>query len=165
MKALLAATVLILSTSAANAYDENYMSIGLGAHGPIAKSDKLAASLDWRGKRFDQSMIGVANISPMAGALVDTEGDLYGFAGLLYDWNIKGGPWHIVPSLSAGLYHHASGGVDLGGVLEFRYGAEVNYAMTPQSQIGAGLYQLSNFGLYDYNPATEEIMVNYSFSY
>jgi hypothetical protein len=165
MKTLLVATALVLSTASANAYDENYMSIGLGAHGAFDKQDKLAANLEWKGKRFDHDMLGVTNVSPLVGAMVDSEGDLYGFAGLLYDWNVDG-QWHIVPSFAAGLYNTAdNGGIDLGGALQFRYGAEVNYALTPQSQIGMSLYQISNFGIYDTNPATEDVMVNYSFAY
>jgi hypothetical protein len=165
MKTLLAASALILSAASANAYDENYMAIGLGAHAAFDDHDKLAANLEWRGKRFDESMINIANISPVVGALIDVEGDIYGYAGIAYDWNVNGN-WFVVPNFAMGLYNTAdNGGIDLGGAIQFRYGVDLNYMLTPQARIGASLTQISNFGIYDNDPAAEDFMVNYSFAY
>lgn len=163
-RALLAATAICLLSAPSHAYDQNQLVLGLGAHDVFDDNSELGGQLEWRGKRFDDTMIGVANISPQAGMLVDVEGDILVYGGLLYDWNVHE-RWSIVPSLSAGLYRDSDDGIDLGSWIQFRSAIEVNYMVTPDSRLGLNLAHVSNWGLDDYNPGTEILTVNYSWGY
>ncbi len=160
----LAAAVISMVSSPSLSYDQNQLVFGLSAHNAFDSKDEVGAQIEWRGKRFDDTMLGVANISPQIGLLADWESDIYLYAGLLYDWNVHE-RWSIVPSFSAGLYHHGDDGIDLGGVIEFRSAIELNYMISPDSRIGLNLAHISNFGIYSDNPGTEIVTVNYSTSY
>ena len=162
-KLTLIAAMALISTNAA-AYDQSNLVLGLGVHNAFDSDDELGGNIEWRGRRFDESFVGVPNISPQIGLSADVEGDVNLYAGVLYDFNMSNGI-SIVPSFSVGLYNHADDGIDLGGALNFRSSIEVNYMYTADTRLGLNLAHISNFGIYDDNPGTETLTFNYSFAY
>ncbi len=99
-------------------------------------------------------------LKPFAGIFGTTDGSVYGYGGLLVDLFLGE---HIVltPSAAVGGYHDG-GGKDLGGVPEFRTGAELAYRFDDQSRIGVSFYHISNAGLGSDNPGTEYLSFTYS---
>lgn len=159
MKKLLAAAVLAASISApAMAYDSPAIAIGLGAYRAF-DSQVIGVKAEYRFSDFQS----IPNLSPIAGFEADADGALYGYGGILYDWNVYD-KFFITPSFAAGLYHQGDS-VDLGGAFNFRSTIEATYAMTPTTRFGVSLSHKSNASLYDDNPGTEEILAVYSFQY
>lgn len=157
-KLALAAVLAAITTTPAAAYDQPAIAIGLGAY--QAMDDQIiGVKAEYRFSDLES----VPNLSPIAGFEVDADGALYGYGGILYDWNVAN-RWYIVPSFAVGLYEEGDS-VDLGGILEFRSTIEVDYALTPTSRLGASLSHKSNASIYDKNPGTEEILAVYSFQY
>ncbi len=159
MKKLLAATILAASVaSPAFAYDNPALVVGLGSHSTF-DDPVIGAGVEYRFGDFQS----IPGLSPMVGATADADGALYGYGGLLYDWNFYD-KFFLVPSFAAGLYHEGDS-VDLGGVVEFRSAIELDYAITPNTRFGIALSHKSNAGLYSDNPGTEEITALYSFQF
>src|SRR6185295_3934288 len=101
-----------------------------------------------------------AGISPVAGGMATSDGELYAYAGLRLEVPL-GKAWMLSPQSAAGLYH-AGDGKDLGGAVEFRSGFELSRRIGARSSLGLLLYHLSNAGLYRRNPGTESLVLTYS---
>lgn len=110
--------------------------------------------LEFRGDAFWH------DLEPMAGVQINTDGGIYGYAGLNYDWMFAE-DWYLTPNAAVGLYDDNSS-VDLGGVVEFRTGLEVSYAFEGDYRLGLAFHHISNAGIYDDNPGTEQVMLTYS---
>jgi hypothetical protein len=158
-KLAMAAIVAATMASPAMAYDRPAISIGLGADEVFDSDSNLVGNIEWRGSSFNA----VPGLSPMAGLEGDTEGALYVYGGVLYDWKFSP-KWALVPSFGIGAYHQGDS-VDLGGALEFRSALELDYSITPASAIGVQLNHKSNAHIYDHNPGTEELLAKYTFQY
>ena len=65
------------------------------------------------------------------------------------------------PSFAVGAYADGNG-KDLGGVLEFRSAIALAWRFDDRSRLGVEFSHLSNAGIYDTNPGTENLTVNYS---
>lgn len=100
------------------------------------------------------------DLQPMIGLQANVDGGVYGYAGLNYDWQFANN-WHLVPNLAVGAYDDHSS-KDLGGTLEFRSGIELDYALANQHRLGLAFHHISNAGIYDENPGTEQLMLTYS---
>jgi len=99
-------------------------------------------------------------LTPMAGAFVTAKGGLYGYGGVFVDVFL-GRRVVLRPSFSAGAYADGNG-KDLGGVLEFRSAIALAWRFDDRSRLGIEFAHLSNAGIYDVNPGTENLTVNYS---
>jgi lipid A 3-O-deacylase len=99
-------------------------------------------------------------IAPMVGGFVTAEGSVYGYGGLYLDVFL-GRRIVLRPSFSVGAYGEG-GGKDLGGVLEFRSAIALAWRFDDRSRLGIELSHLSNAGIYDNNPGTENLTLNYS---
>lgn len=168
MKKFLIAAVVIAAaaTPEAQAYDRNHLKLGIGVDNVFddarpGEDDKttLGGRIQWRGKSFE-SFIGLKNFSPQFGLDVSADGAVYGYGGLLYDWNFYD-RWSLIPNISVGAYSHG-GGKDLGGVLEFHDSIELTYTLDGGSRVGIELTHMSNASIYDENPGKEDIMLTYS---
>ncbi|MCH2546725.1 MAG: acyloxyacyl hydrolase [Alphaproteobacteria bacterium] len=100
------------------------------------------------------------DLQPMIGIQGDTNGSLYTYAGLTYDWEFFNN-WHIAPNVAAGMYRQHSS-KDLGGKFQFRSGIELGYDLPNEHRLGIAFHHLSNAGMYGKNPGVEQFMVTYS---
>ena len=99
-------------------------------------------------------------LTPMAGGFVTAKGGLYGYGGVFVDLFL----WRrlvLRPSFAVGAYADGNG-KDLGGVLEFRSAIALAWRFDDRSRLGVEFSHLSNAGIYDTNPGTENLTVNYS---
>ena len=65
-------------------------------------------------------------------------------------------------SLFPGLYIE-NGGPDLGGIIIFRSGVEMEYKINESSSISIGVDHRSNADIYDYNPGMNTFRLSFSF--
>ncbi|TAH34744.1 MAG: acyloxyacyl hydrolase [Alphaproteobacteria bacterium] len=119
--------------------------------------DKKAAEfvLEYRVKSWNWN-----TMSPLVGIMATTDGAVYGFAGLGFDWFINKN-WVVNPNFAAGAYHNGSG-KDLGSAIEFRSGLELNYVMEDRARLGLAFNHISNASIGDENPGTESLLLTYS---
>jgi hypothetical protein len=165
MNKLLLSFAIIATTTLSNtasAYDQGAWALGLGASEVFGeKYTGAVANVEYRSAdSFGQDLIGIENLSWIAGAEFDTNSSAYGYAGLLYDIALTE-KWSLTPSLAAGFYTKGDG-KDLGGAFEFRENIELNYKLTEASRLGLAISHKSNAGIYDRNPGTETIQAVYS---
>jgi len=119
-------------------------------------SDDIAAmaGVEWRSD-FRQLIL-----TPMAGGFVTSDGSLYGYGGLFIDIHLTD-QFVVRPSASVGAYSEGNGR-DLGGWFEFRTGVEVAWRFEDLTRLGIEFTHISNAGIYDVNPGTEMLTINYS---
>ena len=98
--------------------------------------------------------------TPMAGGFITAHGDLYGYGGVFIDLFL-GDSVVLRPNFSVGAYSDG-GGKDLGGLIEFRSAIELAWRFHDHSRLGIEISHLSNNHIYDKNPGTEILTVNYS---
>lgn len=110
--------------------------------------------LEYRGESFWRDLL------PIAGVQVNTDGGLYGYVGLNYDWQFTD-RWYLTPTLAVGAYDDNSS-EDLGGWLEFRSGIEISHRFENAHRLGLAFHHISNASIYDENPGTEQVMLTYS---
>lgn len=99
-------------------------------------------------------------LTPMAGGFITAEGGLYGYGGVFIDIFL-GRRVVVRPNFSVGAYSDGDG-KDLGGILEFRSAIELAWRFDDRSRLGIELSHLSNASIYDSNPGTENLTINYS---
>lgn len=99
--------------------------------------------------------------APFVGAMTNAEGAFYAYAGLGLDIFL-GERFVLTPNAAFGAYADGDS-KDLGGVLEFRTGAEFAYRFNDASRLGLAFNHISNASIYDSNPGTESIVVTYAF--
>ena len=66
----------------------------------------------------------------------------------------------VMPTLAAGWYVDGNE-VKLGNRVEFRSGGDIYYRFKNNVRVGIGLYHISNAGLGDQNPGTEQALLKY----
>lgn len=98
--------------------------------------------------------------SPLFGVMATTDGAVYGFAGIGFDWFLSNN-WVLNPNFAAGAYHNGSG-KDLGSAIEFRSGLEINYAFEDRSRLGLAFNHISNASIGNENPGTESLLLTYA---
>ncbi|MEL6430117.1 MAG: acyloxyacyl hydrolase [Planctomycetota bacterium] len=99
-------------------------------------------------------------LAPIVGASLLADGGTYVFAGARHEHELGGG-FFLAPSFAAGIYQE--GGVDLGGPLEFRSGLDLGVRPTDELELTAGIYHLSNGGLYSLNGGAESALFGVTF--
>ena len=91
-------------------------------------------------------------LRPIAGLAELEDGAEYFYAGVRYDVDL-GERWQLSPSFAPGIYLGES--LDLGGPVEFRSGVDLAYRFHDRWKAAAGIYHLSNGGLYSRNGGSE----------
>ncbi len=119
------------------------------------------ASAPWRyGIEYRNSPIGKWGITPAIG-IARTENDSnYLYLEAKKDYRLSTA-WILTPSLGIGRLG-GRGGVRLGHKIEFRSGIELAYRFSNDHRIGVAIYHLSNGGISERNPGTEEIVLSLS---
>jgi lipid A 3-O-deacylase len=116
--------------------------------------NSTALELTYRTERWRLWRIGL-----QAGAMANLDGAIYGHGGLVLPIALPAG-FGVSPSFSVGAYRKGSS-VDLGSVLEFRSGIQVDRAIRGTNRIALFLYHLSNANLGTENPGTEVLGLGY----
>lgn len=157
MKKLLAmsALALALSSTAAHAGDERYLTLGVGVFDII--HDEPASTefrLEYRHNNIWKSLY------PSLGVMVNTDDAVYGVFSLNYDFYLHE---HIVltPYTGVGVYEE-NDSKDLGGPIEFRSGVELAYEADNGTRLGVNFSHMSNASIYEDNPGAEELVFNVS---
>ncbi|HXP98130.1 MAG TPA: acyloxyacyl hydrolase [Telmatospirillum sp.] len=95
---------------------------------------------------------------PHAGVTVATDGDYFGYAGILTDVYLGK---HIVLSPNFAVGGYGGHGYRLGSHVEFRSGGDVAWRFEDTSRLGLGVYHISNAGLTQRNPGEESFLLEY----
>lgn len=145
---------ILLGAGPAAADDPDFLAVSLGAFDVNDDETTVEARLeyrsDWRWWMF----------KPFGGAMANGDGGGYVYAGVLIDL-FFGRRIVVTPSFAPGAYIEGDG-KDLGSVLEFRSQIEVSYRFDDRSRLGVALSHMSNAGIGDENPGTENLVLTYA---
>ncbi len=97
---------------------------------------------------------------PMGGIMANSDGGGAAYAGVLVDLYF-GNRLVLTPSFAPGVYLHGAS-KDLGGPIEFRSQVELSYRFDDRSRLGFGISHMSNAHIYNKNPGTEILFINYA---
>jgi lipid A 3-O-deacylase len=100
-------------------------------------------------------------LRPTVGVNVSTDNSVYGYAGLNWDIPVIANQLYLIPNFMAGAYREGDG-KDLGGAIQFRSGVELAYQFQNQHRLGVAFNHISNASIYDKNPGSETLLINYS---
>jgi len=154
MAAMLAAALAWQASPVAAEDDPEYLSFRVGGFDVNDDSTTGMLGVEYRSAWKDLIL------TPMAGGFINADGGLYGYGGVFVDVFL-GRRVVLRPSFAVGVYSD-SDGKDLGGPLEFRSAIEIAWRFNDRSRLGLELSHLSNAGIYDENPGTENLTINYS---
>ncbi len=158
---VLATTALISAPTMAGEVENcncntDYLTVGAGYFDAFDNNNPSAAfSVEYKAKPVLWNVL-----RPVVGGLVNSDGALYGYAGMAFDFEV-GERMFIIPHVAVGAYEEGSS-FDLGGTVQFKSGVEFAYELENKSRIGLSLDHISNGGIYDRNPGTETVMLTYS---
>lgn len=152
-KSLFLAVAAAASLLAHAATAEEYLTLSAGSF-DVDDENTPNFGLEYRGESFWYDLL------PIAGVQANTDGGIYGYVGLNYDWQFTD-RWYLTPTVAVGAYEDNSS-VDLGGWLEFRTGVEVSHRFSNAHRLGLAFHHISNASIYDENPGTEQVMLTYS---
>lgn len=152
----LSALILLVLSTITHADESRDVVVSAGAY-DVFENAATEIGIEYRLEPLES----VTTLVPAAGVGINSDNDYWLYAGLRYDLDFADS-WVFTPHISAVLYEHGDG-IDLGGNIQFRTGAELAYKLENGSRIGVGIYHLSNFGLEDENPGAESLIINYSF--
>lgn len=99
---------------------------------------------------------------PLAGANVNTDGDVYAYGGFMFD--LKLGPVYLAPNFAPGIFVRGDG-KELGHVIEFRSGIEAGISLgegDDDHRLGIAVNHVSNAELGSKNPGAETALLIYS---
>jgi hypothetical protein len=102
----------------------------------------------------------IPDLVPVLGAMRTSKGTLYEYAGFRLDFPVAE-RWVTTIGFGAGNYHHGDG-KKLGGPVELRSGIELARRFGAGSRLGLCLYHLSNAGLYEHNPGSESLVLDWT---
>jgi hypothetical protein len=130
----------------------NYLDLGVGAAGIEDRVRAPAARVEFR---YGGKILG---IGPAVGVLANGDGAVMGYGALYADIAYR----HVVitPFGGIGAYHHG-GSRDLGGVFQFRIGVAASYEFDDGRRVGMQFAHISNSGIHDDNPGTEDLLLTY----
>jgi lipid A 3-O-deacylase len=105
----------------------------------------------------------IPDFIPVLGAMRQSKGIVYGYAGFRLDVPVSE-RWVTTIGFGAGNYHHGEG-KKLGGPVEFRSSIELARRFGESSRLGLALYHLSNAGLYEHNPGSESLVLDWTIGF
>jgi hypothetical protein len=98
-------------------------------------------------------------LGPALGLLANTEGGVFGYAGMYGDLSYRN--IYLTPQLAIGGYREGSS-KDLGGVFQFRLSLDLAYRFANGHRFGIRVAHISNAAMHDSNPGEEELLLTYS---
>jgi hypothetical protein len=110
--------------------------------------------------RFPES---VWMIKPLVGVIGSSRGSSYVYFGLRIDF-IFADHYVVMPDAAVGWYHRGTD-KNLGSPVEFKTGAEFAYRFDNAARIGIAFDHISNAGLTQANPGTEQLMLMVSYPF
>ena len=153
----LIASLLLLAAlaSPAAAQEQAHLVVGAGVTGFARHNDRVRettefASVEYRGTRNLWR-----GVRPLAGLWVTTHGAAYVHAGLYRDFDLNS-RWTATLHFSGGGFARRDG-MDLGDTIEFQSGVDLFYRTHDGWRWGMTLRHISNGGLADSNPGTENL--------
>ena len=102
-----------------------------------------------------------SQFKPTLGFNFDTDGAIYGYAGVNWELPLYSDKLYFIPNFMVG-YYTENGGKDLGGEVEFRSGIELAYQFPSRSRLGVAFNHISNASIYDRNPGAETLLLTYT---
>jgi lipid A 3-O-deacylase len=96
---------------------------------------------------------GARRLTPLLGLMVNSDGGLYGYAGISMTLGLPAS-LTVSPSLSVGGYRQGNS-LDLGSILQLRSGLQLERPVRAGDGLVLFFYHLSNAGLGERNPGTE----------
>ncbi len=154
--AALALGLVALAGGAAHADDPPFIQSSVGIFDIDHEEKATAFNFEYR---FADTHFWI--FKPIVGGFVTTKRGLYGYGGFRIDIFL-GKRLVFTPSTAFGLYDKGNG-KDLGHVVEFRSGVELDYRFDNRARLGLGFHHLSNAGIGDRNPGTEILGMFFSF--
>lgn len=164
MRRFLLAAALALTAAAAQAKDITglpgpYLVPYIGAYNALNQDDQDNPAVFGVEYRFSDIFYG---LRPTVGMFISSETDKYGYAGINWDIPLIDHQLFLTPNFMVGLYDDGNSSVDLGGPIEFRSGLELSYQFQNQHRVGIAFNHISNASIYDKNPGTETLLVNWA---
>ncbi len=159
LRAAAAGTLLCLSALPASALDLSIndgpsVVFGAGAY-EIVRNE---ASAVFRGEyRFGDKYF---FLQPFVGLEGTSGHNIYGYGGFGVEIGLTD---HLIlyPNVAVGLYGKGDD-KELGSVIEFRSGFELDYRFSDKSRLGFSFHHLSNAGITMRNPGVEEALLTYT---
>jgi lipid A 3-O-deacylase len=149
--AVLALAASILPGAARADDDPGLLALGIGAF----DFDHRQPAAEFRGEwRFSQ---GLWLIKPLLGAFVTSRGSFYGYFGLRADIILA--EHYVIMPVAAFGYYDKGNGKDLGSHAEFKTGVEFAYRFDNAMRLGLAFDHISNAGITQKNPGTENLLV------
>lgn len=143
--------------------DNHFFQIGLGAGNvPITDRDRSGfydAVSAPEGRLEFRLGDKVAGIGPLAGAMANTDGSAFGYAGLYTDLRV--GRIYFTPAAGIGAYDEGDGR-DLGGTFQFHLALDVAWRLEDGDRIGVKVAHISNAGLHEDNPGTDSVLFTWT---
>jgi opacity protein-like surface antigen len=153
--ALAASVTLFAAAAQAEPSSQPYLTGYVGAFDLVQGDDEAVQfGVEYRFAPWDYGL------RPVIGFNATDDGSMYGYGGLNWDIEVFDN-LYIIPNFMAGLYEDGDG-KDLGGMIEFRSGVEVAYEFENDHRLGVAFNHISNASIYDHNPGSETLLVNYS---
>jgi lipid A 3-O-deacylase len=134
----------------------SFFGLSVGMYDPFTHGRGAAAL----GLQFEPGVKIAGIIQPLFGAIVTTNGALYGYGGVGVPFNIAP-HWRLMPSVAIGAYKRG-GGVDLDRTVVYRAGAELAYIFDNKSRLGLNVHVLSNGTSMGRDDRTEVIGLAYT---
>jgi len=128
------------------------LNLGLGVFDMLDEDDSATGLIEWR---FGDKL---GFIGPLAGVIANVDGGLLGYAGVYTDLVI--GKVVISPQTGVAAYEQGDS-KNLGGVFEFFSALTVSYRLENDSQVGIRYGHSSNADLYNKNPGTDLLLLQY----
>lgn len=151
------ATGLITPPAIAADPDPSFLVVHGGAYN-VGRPDEVAGEFGLQYRSSYEMWI----FKPHAGALIQTDGLKYGYAGVLVDLYF-GKRFVMTASTSVGLYQRGDADTLGDKPLVFRSGIEGSYRFDNRSRLGLGVYHMSNAQLMEKkNPGEESVIINYA---
>ena len=149
---------MCVSTGAATAADPGIFSLGVGQYDIIPNDNKsIATYLQYRFGVGPEQPSGFLGVKPVIGAMANTDGGLYGYAGLAAPFTIGSGGFQIEPAAGVGAYRQGHS-TNLGGTFEFHLGLSATQRIGRALRVGVALNHISNANIHVRNRGTNVAM-------
>jgi hypothetical protein len=159
-------SVLMIRPAARLAAQPTAFSVAAGEHNVLRnKGDGGEVDAELRFQEYHLTFLPrfIPDFIPVIGAMRTSKGIVYGYAGFRLDFPIAE-RWVTTIGFGAGNYHHGDG-KKLGGPVEFRSSIELARRFGESSRLGIQLYHLSNAGLYEHNPGSESLVLDWTIGF
>lgn len=140
--------------------DRHYIEFGVGIYDLLTEEAGSKRSLGGSVELRIGDKLGF--IGPMAGAIFNADGGVYGYGGIYMD--IQFGDFVLTPQAAMGAYHQGDSS-DLGGVFQFRVGAGLTYMFDNGIRVGISFAHISNANIYQDNGGVEELYLIAAFPF